>query len=132
MDKCNSRYQSIMGWNFLYCIAFVYAEYGIETALTSYYNGYNIFFNKLGDVLPEKGAYRNIYSKYLKENPIVESLKNRELLKKWIYNLEKYVNNIFRLNCDDFAKIEDDIEQYRAGCGGKQKDLKPTCRRISK
>ena len=28
--------------------------------------------------------------------------------------------------------IEDLIESYRAGCGGKTADSKPTCRRISK
>jgi hypothetical protein len=132
IDKCRSRYQSIMGWNFLYCIVFVYAEHGVETALTSYYNGYIIFFNKLGDVLPEKGGYRNIYNMYLKDNPILDYLKNRELLKKWIYNLEKYMNHILKLKCDDFLKIEDEIENYRAGCGGKNKDTKPTCRRIKK
>ena len=42
------------------------------------------------------------------------------------------MNHSLTIKCDKFAKIEDEIEQYRAGCGGIKDDNKPTCRRILK
>jgi hypothetical protein len=132
IDRCQTRYQSIMGWNFLYCIAFIFPENGRIDSQTAHYNGYYIFFNKLADVLPEKGGYRTIYKTYLDNNPILEYLEEREKLKKWVYNLEITMNHSLTIKCDKFAKIEDEIEQYRAGCGGIKDDNKPTCRRILK
>jgi len=132
IEKCRIRCQSIMGWNLLYCIAFVFAENGRIDAQTSHYNGYFMFFNTLADVLPNKGGYRDIYSAYLHDNPILEYLESREKLKKWVYNLETTMNHKLALKCDEFAKIEDEIEQYRAGCDSVKSDFKPTCRRILK
>ena len=129
IDKCLIRCKSIMGWNFLYCVAFVFPENGRTEAQTSHYNGYFTFFNILGKVLPLKGEYSETYNIYLQEYPILKYLESREELKKWIYNLEITMSNKFKLKCDDFLKIEDEIENYRAGCGGSKSDLKPTCRR---
>jgi len=129
-NQCKIRDKSIMGWNFLYCIAFVYPENGKDIAQTTHYHGYLVFFNILAKILPEN--YRILYSQYLHKNPILDVLECREKLKQWIYNLELFINNHFKLQCSDFIEIEDLIESYRAGCGGKTKDTKPTCRRISK
>jgi hypothetical protein len=132
IDKCQSRCKSIMGWNFLYCIAFVFPENGRSAAQTSHYNGYYTFFNTLSNVLPEKGGYRDIYNQYLQTYSILEYLESRQKLKKWIYNLEIIVNNKQKVKCDEFIKIEDEIENYRAGCDSVKSDLKPTCRRVLK
>lgn len=129
IDKCLIRSKSIMGWNFLYCIAFVFPENGRTDAQTSHYNGYYTFFNTLGNVLPIKGEYKETYNSYLGKKPIIKCLESREELKKWIYNLEITINNKLKLKCDEFVKIEDEIENYRAGCGGNKSDNKPTCRR---
>ena len=51
IDSCSVRDKSIMGWNFLYCIAFVYPEDGINTVQTNHYHGYLTFFNMLKDSL---------------------------------------------------------------------------------
>ena len=90
------------------------------------------FFNTLSHVLPYKGGYQDIYKEYLQANPILDYLESREDIKKWIYNLEITVNNKFKVKCDEFSKIEDDIENYRAGCDSIKSDTKPTCRRILK
>ena len=132
IDRCQLRCHSIMGWNFLYCIGFVFPENGRTAAQTSHYNGYYIFFNTLAKVLPKKGGYNDMYNRYLQENSILDNLESRDKLKKWIYNLEITINNTQKVNCDEFAKIEDEIELYRAGCDGLKGDLKPTCRRILK
>jgi hypothetical protein len=132
IERCQTRCQSIMGWNFLYCIAFVFPENGRTEAQTSHYNGYHTFFNTLAQVLPEKGGYQDMYNQYLKKYPILEYLESREKLKKWIYNLESVLNNKLKIKCEEFAKIEDEIENYRAGCDSIKSDLKPTCRRIFK
>ena len=129
-NQCKIRDKSIMGWNFLYCIAFVFPEDGKNTAQTSQYHGYLVFFNILAKILPDN--YKILYSDYLHKNPIIHALECRDTLKQWIYNLELYINNYFKLQCSDFVDIEDLIESYRAGCGGKTADSKPTCRRISK
>ena len=132
IDRCQLRCHSIMGWNFLYCIAFVFPENGRTAAQTSHYSGYYTFFNTLANVLPYKGGYQDIYKEYLHANPILEYLESREDIKKWIYNLEITVNNKFKVKCDEFSKIENDIENYRAGCDSIKSDTKPTCRRILK
>lgn len=130
LKDCKTRDQSIMGWNFLYCIAFVYPEKGVETSLTSHYHGYISFFNSLANILPEDGGYRQIYKDYLVKNPILKSLTCREKLKLWVYNLEKTFNDFQKVQCIDFSNIEELIEGYRAGCGGTKKDKQPTCRKI--
>lgn len=132
IDRCQSRCQSIMGWNFLYCIAFVFPENGRSAAQTSHYNGYYTFFNTLSNVLPKKGGYQDIYNQYIQQYPILENLETRYKLKKWIYNLEIIVDKKQKVKCDEFAKIEDEIENYRAGCDSVKSDLKPTCRRVLK
>lgn len=132
IDKCTIKSKSIMGWNFLYCVAFVFPENGRSIAQTSHYNGYYVFFNTLGKVLPEKGGYRDTYNKYLQEYPILKYLESRDELKKWIYNLEITISEKLKLKCDEFLKIEDEIENYRAGCSAIKSDNKQTCRRILK
>ena len=130
LNLCKTRDKSIMGWNFLYCVAFVYPENGKDIAQTNQYHGYLTFFNILGKILP--GNYKLLYNEYLSNNQIIIALDSRQSLKKWVYTLERFMNAYFKIHCDTFVDIEDLIESYRAGCGGKTKDTKPTCRRINK
>jgi hypothetical protein len=130
MTTCQVRDKSLMAWNFLYCIAFVFPETGMNDALTSTYHGYIVFFNMLQYLLP--GKYQVLYTEYLTAHPIMDGLKNRESLKQWIYNLELFFNTENKTNCASFIEIEDLIESYRAGCGGSKTDSKPTCRRVNK
>lgn len=127
MTNCHVRDQSLMAWNFLYCMAFVFPENGMDDALTSTYHGYIVFFNLLRYLLP--GKYQTLYKKYISEHPIMEVLKDRESIKQWVYNLELFFNSENKLKCAPFVEIENLIESYRAGCGGSSKDSKPTCRR---
>jgi hypothetical protein len=127
IDNCQVRDKSIMGWNFLYSIAFNYPEDGLTTIQTSHYHGYLTFFNFLGKLL--MGKYQELYNEYLNNNSIVDSLKDRECLQKWVYNLELHMNKFLKLKCSSFVEIEELIESYRAGCGGIKKDTKPTCRK---
>lgn len=132
IDKCKTNNDSIMGWNFLYCVAFLFPEDGLYNATTCQYNGYCIFFTYLGKILPEKGGLRKIYNDYYQQNSIVNALITREKLKEWVYGLEQKINENFKLQCKSLTEIEEEIENYRAGCGGPNKDLKPTCRKEKK
>ena len=71
-NQCKIRDKSVMGWNFLYCIAFIYPEDGLNTVQTSHYHGYLIFFNLLSKILPIH--YRNLYNEYLEKNHIIYDL----------------------------------------------------------
>lgn len=127
-DTCKTREQSIMGWNFLYCIAFVYPENGSSIAQTSHFSGYMIFFSLLSKLLPDQGGFRDIYNKYISKASFYDALKSRDTLKKWVYDLEKIMDKQQRVKCKPLSRIEEIIEQYRAGCGGKTPDSQPTCR----
>lgn len=131
LDTCKTREQSIMAWNFLYCVAFVIPVKS-ENISTAQYNGYIIFFNELGKILPKKGGIARIYRKYLEKCPIMNAIKSREKLKGWVYNLEKFFDRNLNVKCRSFLEIENEIESYRAGCGGLTNDKRPTCRRIKK
>ena len=125
---CKTREQSIMGWNFLYCIAFVYPENGASIAQTSHFSGYMIFFSLLSKLLPEQGGFRIIYNNYISKKSFYDALKSRNTLKKWVYDLEKIMDKQQIVKCKPLRKIEEIIEQYRAGCGDKTPDKQPTCR----
>ena len=87
---------------------------------------YVIFFNLLKDVIPFK-KYQEIYSEYLKKNPIIKSLNTRKNLKIWLFKIEKELGRETLYRCPSFEERCEAIEKYRAGCGTK-KDKKPTCR----
>jgi hypothetical protein len=87
-----------------------------------------IFFSLLSKLLPEQGGFRDIYNKYISKKSFYDALKSRETLKKWVYDLEKIMDKQQRVKCKPLSKIEEIIEQYRAGCGGKTPDNQPTCR----
>jgi len=123
--KCSDRSESILGWNFLYSIAFNYADNGLTNCQYSHYNGYFQFFNQFGYMLPPRLG--KLYNSYISKNSIVEALTNRKTLINWMYNLENHLKISKCPSLDDITNI---VESYRAGCGGLKRDLKPTCRRI--
>jgi len=113
------------GWDFLYCILFNYPEKKHEIETERQIN-YVIFFNYLPKVLPFPKV-KKLLENYLTENPIVKHYSTRDSITKWGYKFELLVSKIISCNCASYDKIENHIELYRAGCGGK-KDIKPTCR----
>jgi len=129
LEDCKTRDQSIMGWNFLYCVAFVYPD-NPEIITTQLRHSYLIFFTYLGKILPSRGGYREYYEEYMRNNSIYKGVKCRDSLKDWVYGLDSFMNKKLHQKCSEFIQIEDLIESYRAGCGGLRADKKPTCRRI--
>jgi len=113
------------GINFLYSVVFNFPVYKKDIELDRYSN-YVIFFNLLKEVIPFT-KYQQIYSEYLKKNPIIKSLNTRKNLKIWLFKIEKDLGRETLYRCPSFEERCNAIEKYRAGCGTK-KDKKPTCR----
>jgi hypothetical protein len=113
------------GWDFLYCVLFNYPEHKNEIETERQIN-YVIFFNYLPKVLPFPKV-KKLLENYLEKNPFVKHNSTRDSITKWGYNFERLVSKAISCNCAPYDKIENHIELYRAGCGGK-KDVKPTCR----
>lgn len=96
----------IVGWDFLYSIVFDYPDYSFEMS-DSKYNSYINFFTILKYFLPCK-SIRELYSKYIENNPIENHMETKEDLKKWLYQLEKKINK----RCCNYTKRCKKIEKY--------------------
>lgn len=116
---------SMPGWDFIYCILFVFPENkkNIEVAR---FNHIVPFFYLLQRVVPFE-VFKKQLGDYLESHPIIHVMNTREQLKKWGYELEKDASRVIDCNCVKYRDRCDMIEMHRAGCGGK-KDIKPTCR----
>jgi hypothetical protein len=113
------------GWDFLYCILFNYPEKKTDIETERQVN-YVVFFNYLPKVLPFP-KIKKLLEDHLDKNPIVKYNDSRDNITKWGYMFEKTVSKAISCNCASYNSVENHIELYRAGCGGK-KDIKPTCR----
>lgn len=114
------------GWNFLYTIVFNYPPKRKDIETIRYAN-YIIFFTYLGKVLPFD-KIKESFEEQLKLTNFEYVLVSRTRLKKWFFNLEKYSKSKINENCLKYTDRCSLIENYRAGCGGKN-DKKPTCRK---
>ena len=132
LNTCKSKSaphatDDIMGWNFLYCLAFNYPE---RDPTVTQIHGYTVFFRLLGRILPK--GYAEVYQSYIQNNPIQLHVGCRDDMKRWIYQLEHTMDDNFSVRCKEFHEIEKEIEMYRSGCGnaakGANKDKMPTCR----
>ena len=124
-SKSISQYNSAScdeGWDFLYAIALNYPEVS-KLITSSQRQNYLIFFSYLPKVLPNKKLAKRL-NNFIKQYPVNYFIKDRDLLSKWLYSLEKTSTDC--KSC--FSKRCRQIERYRAGCKGKG-DKKPTCRR---
>jgi hypothetical protein len=74
-------------WFFLHTISFEYNP-SIETK-----KSYSTFFNSLAPIIPCE-ICRLHYTKFLKNNPIENSLDNKESLIKWVLKCHNNVNKI--------------------------------------
>ena len=119
-----SNCTNMPGWDFIYSILFNYTSKS-EIENDRYIN-YIIFFNYLPKVIPFIKA-KSLLQKYLDKYPIKNYLDSREKLTKWGYLFEHTLSSTISCNCANYEARKEQIEMYRAGCGGK-KDLKPTCR----
>lgn len=99
-----NKRKCIVGWNFLYSVIFNYPEYEFELSEIRK-KGYITFFTKLGLFLNN-----DIYSSYISQHPISESMETRKDLVKWLYHLEKKIK---RNKCCSFENRCKKIEKYR-------------------
>jgi hypothetical protein len=86
----NPKVWGSSGWVFLHCISNTFPENPSKTEKKQYID----FFISLSNVLPCV-LCRNHYKEWLKFHPIQKYVKNKELLKNWIFMMHNYVN--FRL-----------------------------------
>lgn len=114
------------GWDFLYTIVFNYPlkRKDIETIR---YTNYILFFTYLAKVLPFLKV-REVFEEKIRDTQFVEVLETRHKFKKWFFSLEKSAKEHINDNCMKYTDRCALIENYRAGCGGKN-DKKPTCRK---
>ena len=115
---------NIPGWNFIYCIIFNYPtnDQQIETIRR---NNYAIFFRYLGLVIPFENIKQS-YQDYIIKHPLHKYMRNRQRLKEWGYNLEKYISDNTLIPCMSYNMRCKMIEDHRAGCKRK------TCRHLNK
>jgi hypothetical protein len=123
-DIKNGECIEIPGWNFIYCIVFNY-PINIDHIETVRKNHYDIFFTYLGFVIPFDNI-KNAYNKYILKYPVYKYMKNRQELKQWSYELEKYISENTSIPCMSYNKRCKLIEDHRAGCKRK------TCRHLNK
>lgn len=86
-------------------------------------NDYLIFFKSLKNILPCKYC-RDNFKKNLKQLPLNKStMKNRETLSRWVYNLHEMVNtNLGKKSNLTYEKVRDRYENFRARCLNNSKN----------
>lgn len=111
-------------WDFIYAIALNYPD-NKQLITNRQYLNYKLFLNYLPKVLPDSLLATKV-NNFMIRHPLQYFIEMRDPLSKWIYALEKKCNN-----CDCcYSKRCNQIEQYRAGCKGNDKEDKlPTCRK---
>jgi hypothetical protein len=116
---------NLSGWDFIYSIAFNYPK--MKDITKEKKEGYYKFFTLLPEVFPNK-YHKEVFQKYIKSHSLLESLRSRTSLEKWLYGYSKYLKDIMETN-STFTKICYRYETYRSGCEKKhQKKHKKTCR----
>jgi hypothetical protein len=88
-------------------------------------NNYIIFFRYLGFVIPFK-EIKELYNNFMSKSPIYKYLEGRVEIKKWSYDLEKYISDGINKPCLSYTQRCKRIEDHRAGCKRK------TCRYLGK
>tara|TARA_B100000902_G_scaffold303054_1_gene291134 strand:+ start:4080 stop:4838 length:759 start_codon:yes stop_codon:yes gene_type:complete len=108
------------GWLFLHCITFGY-PYVInpnnETHKEKEKDYYN-FFYYLGKVLPCRYC-RESYMDFFNELDLVNNLKSRKQIVKWLYDMHNKVNRklgVPECNIPSIKELEERYEQFRAKC----------------
>lgn len=114
------------GWNFIYSLIFNYPESYKELNLERYVN-YVIFFKLLFVVLPFD-IIKNKCLIIINDTNYQKIFVSRNKLKLWFYKLESDTKKLIDCECISYKNRCDYIENYRAGCTGKN-DKKPTCRK---
>jgi hypothetical protein len=122
--EVNNNIEKIPGWDFIYSIIFNYPLSYTQIETIRMYN-YIIFFRYLGFVIPFKQV-RELYNDYMNKNPIYKHLESRIEIKKWSYDLEKYISSCIDKPCISYIERCKRIEGHRAGCKRK------TCRYLGK
>jgi len=108
-------------WNFLYSIGMNYPEKEEDISYELKVHYYN-FFTYLIYIFPHKKTQVQM-EKYNSIFNISIFLNNRELLLKWLYGIEKILDQ----DCCCFNSRIKRTSKYIAGCKGYN-DTKPTCR----
>lgn len=136
LEEVDKMYKEIVdmrcalpGWDFIYCVAFNYPEKAEDVTmdLTNYYL---TFFKYLGYVIPCK-KYRSIYKKVYHNNPLEDSLTDRQSLTKWLHRINCNINQAFTEKNRSYKNIMESFESFRAGCHKKTyKGI--TCRKLRK
>ena len=120
-QKCNYMNP---GWDLMYCLIFNFPlkKDGIDLIRIE---NYIIFFDLLPYVMPYR-FFRQFLLDYFGQYPVVDSIDDRQQIKRWLYQMEKRFCQKISIGCPRFRERCQSIELYRAGCKGKN-DPKPTC-----
>ena len=105
-------------WFILHMVSFNYPVNPTEKDKDNYFS----FFNSIRHVLP-CGKCRTNVVKNMKKRPLRRStLKNRESISKWVYELHNDVNKMlckpYKIS---YKEVRDQYEHFRAQCVPKKK-----------
>ncbi len=121
-NKCQ-----LIGWNFIYSIAFNYLENGnvfTSNKIEQLKNQYTNFFNYLGKYI-SCGDYRVKYKEYIIENPLDNALKNQSTLTRWLYGLNSQINSKIDKSEKGYQKLTKLMDKVRVKNCKKQTCRKP-------
>lgn len=108
-------------WHSLHTISFNYPVNPSDEQKKQYYN----FFKSLQHVLPCRYCREN-YTLNLEKLPLtIESLKNRESLSRWLYEMHELINkNLDKNSGLTYEDVRNTYEHFRARCLIKEKPSK--------
>lgn len=124
-EKCQD---TLLGWDFIYSIAFNYSEDNNFTVSKAFY--YYQFFYYLGKVIPCM-KYRQLYKKYFTRKELTKALISKDNLIKWLYQIHCQINHNFKKDNKDYEQLCHKYESFRSGCSKKTYKGK-TCRSKTK
>ena len=114
------------GWLFLHTVTFGYPmnpdEFDVSNELPvgTTREHYKQFFEQCGYVLPCRYC-RDSFIQFSKEDPVSNSLENRETLTKWLYRIHERVNDKLNKKGITYEELVTRYESYRASCNKDKK-----------
>jgi len=100
-------------WHVLHTISFNYPVEPTKEQKKHYYK----FYKNLVNILPCKYCRENLYNNLKTNNLTKDTMKNRETLSYWVYNLHETINKMLNKESDlSYEQVRERYEYFRSRC----------------
>jgi hypothetical protein len=100
-------------WHVLHTISFNYPVHPTEEQKKHYYK----FYKNLVHILPCKYCRENLSNNLKSHNLTKDTMKNRETLSYWVYNLHEIVNKMLNKESGlSYEQVRERYEYFRSRC----------------